>query len=112
MRSGGRSLHIISHHLIVKECGPVMAKTRIRRGSAARQSRQQSRGLLAELLAGPDKHSGWRAVLGMVIRARAELTVITVLVTVYILLRIEGGMPAQWALITETTASGFLCLWR
>jgi len=91
-----------------------MAKTRIRsrRGSAGRQSRQQSRGLLAELLAGPDKHSGWRAVLGLVIRARAELTVITVLVTVFILLRTEGGMSAQWVVITESTVCGLACLVR
>jgi hypothetical protein len=68
--------------------------------------------MLAELLAGPDKQSGWRMVLGMVIRARAELTVITVLVTVYILLRLEGGMSAQWALITETATSGCLCVVR
>jgi len=87
-----------------------MAKTRTR--SAKRQSRQQSRGLLAELLAGPGTKSGWRYVLGMVIRARAELTVFTVLVAVYVLLRVPGGMSAQWALITESSVSCFLCLWR
>jgi hypothetical protein len=48
----------------------------------------------------------------LVIRARAELTVITVLVTVFILLRTEGGMSAQWALITETTVCGVLCMAR
>jgi len=58
---------------------------------------------LTEILGRPRRESGWVRALAWILRARAELAVFTVLVTSYMLLRVPGGLTAQWALITEST---------
>jgi hypothetical protein len=58
---------------------------------------------LTELLGRPSREYRWLRVGGWLVRARAELAVLTALVTGYILLREPAGLSAQWALATETT---------
>jgi hypothetical protein len=61
----------------------------------------QSRGLLTELLGRPTRESIWFRLLGWVVRARAELTVLTVLVSVDVLLISYTGLPARGCALIE-----------
>lgn len=74
-----------------------MAKTRGRT-----RARMRNRGLLTELLGHPDRD--WtRRVLGWIVRARAELTAIILLLTIHVALVKTTGWSATTVLITETS---------
>lgn len=62
-----------------------------------------SRGLLTELLGRPRREARWVRVLGWMVRARAELTVVTFVVAGFVLLRVPAGLSGRTALIIETS---------
>lgn len=71
----------------------------------------RDRGLLTQLLGRPGRDATWRRILAWFIRARAELTVLTVLVTGHILLEANTDWSTEVVAITETMVIiGVSCL--
>jgi hypothetical protein len=71
--------------------------TRRRSRSRARTSARTG---AIEFFTRPTQHIAFE-ILGLLVRLRVELTVLTVLITGYVLLRQYAGLDANWALITE-----------
>lgn len=82
-----------------------MARTRGRT-----RARMRNRGLLTELLGHPDRDRS-RRILGWVVRARAELTTVILLLTAYVVLLKSTGWSSTTVLIVEgTTVIALICL--
>lgn len=80
------------------------------RNNSRSANRMRNRGLLTQLLGRPER-GNWRLLLGFLIRARAEITVVIMIVTGYIVGVQMTDWSGQTVLITETVVIGLLvCL--